>query len=197
MELKATIKTAFKDIANNNFESGDGNNEALDPDQAYMPDNRYHWGSNRVKANYGNSNYDLLLFNINPNQAADYRNRAASTLHYFHGVNPLGIVYLTNMYAYGAEKSANEMSHHWLGQGPYQNALTSEHGPAPGFLTGGPNKHYSGPLPLATQPPMLAYADTNDDDVAAWEITEPAIYYQAAYVKLLSKFFSSTTASAE
>jgi hypothetical protein len=47
---------------------------------------------------------------------------------------------------------------------------------------------------LTRQPSQKAYLDFNTSwapdkeyDVS-WEITEPAIYYQAAYVKALSKF---------
>ena len=152
---------------------------------------QYHWGSNQVKANYGNTNYDPVLLGINPAEWFDYIGRAADTLHYFHGVNPLGMVYLTNMYEYGAAKSANEIHHQWLGQGIYSNALNSKSGPAPGFMTGGPNQNYSGSEELSAGPPMKAYIDTNDEKVPSWELSEPAIYYQAAYVKLLSKFVPS------
>lgn len=169
-----------------------GNDDALDPFRAYMPDEQYHWGSNQVKANYGNTNYDPILLGINVAEWFDYTERALGTINYFHGVNPLGIVYLSNMYEYGAENSVNEIYHQWLGFGEYQNALTSKRGPAPGYLAGGPNGSYSGDSELAAGPPMKAYIDTSEFDFLAWEITEPAIYYQSSYVKLLSKFVTAT-----
>jgi len=35
---------------------------------------------------------------------------------------------------------------------------------------------------------MRAYLDKNDPELYMWEITEPSIAYQAAYIKLLSNF---------
>ena len=160
----------------------------LDAFRAYMPDDQYHWGSNQVKANYGNTNFDVVLSDLGISDSTDYVNRAASTLHYFHGVNPLGMVFLTNMYEHGAENSANEMFHWWFGFGEYRNAITSRRGPAPGFVTGGPNRFYSRGSFRNGFPPMKAYIDTSDPDLAAWELTEPSINYQSAYIKLLSKF---------
>jgi endoglucanase len=96
------------------------------------------------------------------------------------------------MYDNGAEYSANEMYHEWLGKGVYDNAVTSKFGPAPGYLTGGSNKDYTGSIKkVITQPPMKAYVDTNAPyPVNSWEITEPGIYYQSSYLKLLSKSIS-------
>ncbi|MEM7066423.1 MAG: glycoside hydrolase family 9 protein [Cyanobacteria bacterium P01_B01_bin.77] len=188
--LKQEILDAFELTLTENTDSY-GNDDALDPFRAYMPDEQYHWGSNQVKANYGNTNYDPVLLGINVAEWFDYTERALGTINYFHGVNPLGIVYLSNMYEYGAENSINEIYHQWLGFGDYQNAVTSKRGPAPGYLAGGPNGSYSGDSELAAGPPMKAYIDTSEFDLLAWEITEPAIYYQSSYVKLLSKFVTA------
>ncbi|MGC9527022.1 MAG: glycoside hydrolase family 9 protein, partial [Limnospira sp.] len=167
-----------------------GLNPTLNPYRAHMKDEQYHWGSNAVQANYGNTNYNAVLYQIDPDNAESYEARALAHLHYLHGVNPLNMVYLSNMYEYGAENSANEMYHEWFGGGIYDNALTSPNGPAPGYLTGGPNLSYSGGE-LQTQidePPMKAYLDENDPFQASWELTEPSISYQSSYIKLLSKF---------
>ncbi|NES83679.1 MAG: hypothetical protein F6K10_20970, partial [Moorea sp. SIO2B7] len=92
-------------------------------------------------------------------------------------------------YKYGAEHSVNEMFHEWFGKGVYNNALTSPNGPAPGYLTGGPNQFYTGSAkPPSGEPPMKAYYDENEPKTKAWEITEPSIGYQSSYIKLLSKF---------
>lgn len=101
---------------------------------------------------------------------------------------------LTNMYDYGAENSATEMYHIWFGDGtPWDNALESTYGPPPGYLTGGVNQYYAPEAgednPLKGQPIQKWYRDWN----TSWpensrEITEPAIYYQAVYVRLLSRF---------
>lgn len=186
-DIKNRILERIKDLITDNVESY-GEARELDPYGAFMPDDQYHWGSNSVKANYGNTNYDIVQYNFDAPKAETYRIRALDSLHYLHGVNPLGIVYLTNMYEAGAEASANEMYHEWFGQGIYRNALTSPNGPAPGYVTGGPNKNYSGSAPLNKALPMRAYLDSSDPKTQMWEITEPAIGYQSAYIKLLSKF---------
>lgn len=164
------------------------------PYRAFMPENQYHWGSNAVKSNFGNINYALHSFANGEQIAQMYLDQALGYLHYLHGVNPLGIVYLTNMYDYEAEFSANEMFHEWFGGGIYDNAKTSPSGPAPGYLTGGPNGSYTGPAEeLADLPPMRAYLDKNDSDLFTWELSEPSITYQAPYLQLLSNFQESSS----
>ena len=185
--LRKLIMERFKLLVRTNL-SAYGDAGKLDAYRAYMPDDQYHWGSNFVKANYGNTNYDVVLYKASSNSVQPFENRALDSLHYLHGVNPLGIVYLTNMYQAGAEYSANEMWHEWFGKGIYSNALTSPNGPAPGYITGGPNKSYTGSAPLRQQPPMKAYLDSNNTKSRMWEVTEPSIVYQGAYIKLLSKF---------
>ena len=117
-------------------------------------------------------------------------------LHYFHGVNPLGMTYLTNMYSLGATRSANEIYHTWFQpKTKWSDAVTSECGPPPGYVPGGPNKNAAQDgvpatlIPPTGQPPQKSYKDWNviwPD--ASFAITEPAIYFQSAYVKLLSAF---------
>ena len=176
-----------------------GNNDD-DLYRAYLHDLQYHWGSNQPRANYGNTNMDMVTYKLDPSNAIAYEQRALDTLHYFHGVNPLGMVYLTNMYSYGATNSANEIFHTWFrARSKWSDALTSECGPAPGYVPGGPNsalKDVPKDLsPPSNQPAQKSYLDWNLDwntklnrQEAAWEVTEPGIYFQAAYVKLLSEF---------
>lgn len=163
----------------------------FDPDadlyRSFMPGDSYHWGSNMVKANIGTSN---LL--IDPGQNG--RRRAAGHLHYFHGVNPVGLVYLSNMGPFGAERSVQALFHYWFGEATDYDVYTgSEIGAAPGFLVGGPNRWYSGQeAPPAGQPPQKSYRDWSaTGSEPSWEITEPAIYYQAAYVRLLAELLSN------
>ena len=168
--------------------------------RSYMPDWSYHWGSNMTKAHYGVLNAIIAKYNINPSNNESYLQKASEHLHYFHGTNPMGIVYLSNMYAYGADHSANEIYHTWFNDGTdYDHALTSLYGPAPGFLSGGPNKDYSysGLNPPYGQPEQKSYLDFNTGfPESSWEITEPAIYYQAAYIRLLSAFVPDADNSA-
>jgi len=50
--------------------------------------------------------------------------------------------------------------------------------------------------PPAAQPPQKSYLDFNDGwPESSWEITEPAIYYNAAYIMLLSNFVANPIVS--
>jgi endoglucanase len=157
--------------------------------RAYIRDESYHWGSNFARAGFANSNLDMLHYQL-ATPLADYQERARGILHYFHGVNPFNMVYLSNMIDYGAEYSANEIYHTWFNDGtPWDNALTSERGPAPGYVPGGPNQNYSGDVtPPLGEPAQKSYRDWNGPSGQPWEITEPAIYYQANYIRLLANF---------
>jgi endoglucanase len=205
----ATVKQAILERKKSQAESVDiyKFRPELDLYRAYLRGDSYHWGSNNVRAGYGNTNYDVVQYSIVPAATrATYLERAAEILHSFHGVNPMQLVYLTNMYADGAEASADETYHAWFrDKDPiWDNARSSRLGPAPGYVTGGPNKHYCegqdpnqhacAKSPVRAQPPEKAYVDVNTGWEPAnpfdrsWEINEPAIYYQASYVRLVSKF---------
>lgn len=174
-------------------------NNQTDLYRSYMPDAQYHWGSHEVKSNAGLHNLDFITFAVNPAQASLYIEVADSYLHWFHGVNPMGKVMLSNMYAYGGDSCVNEFYHSWFGNGTvWDNVFTSLYGPPPGYLVGGPNKDFSIPTitPPAGQPPQKAYKEWNTgwNGVAnenSWEITEPAIYYQAAYISLLARVIAN------
>jgi endoglucanase len=164
--------------------------------RAFMHDPQYHWGSNGPRANYGNTNLDALIYGLTPEQRSTYQTRALEILHYFHGVNPFTMVYLSNMYSYGVTRSVNEIYHAWFWHdSKWSDALTSECGPAPGFVPGGPNAHAAEagvPISLAPptgQPLQKSYKDWNVAwPESSWAINEPAIYYQASYIRLLSYF---------
>jgi endoglucanase len=170
-------------------------NNQTDLYRSYLPDAQYHWGSHEVKSNAGNDNLDFVTFSINPSQTSLYQEVAESYIHWFHGVNPMGKVMLSNMYAYGGDSCVNEFYHSWFANGTvWDNVFTSLYGPPPGYITGGPNKDFSITTisPPAGQPPQKSYKEWNTgwNGVAnenSWEITEPAIYYQAAYISLLAR----------
>ncbi|MEO5582683.1 MAG: glycoside hydrolase family 9 protein, partial [Saprospiraceae bacterium] len=168
-------------------------NAGTDLYRSHMGDDTYHWGHNQTHTNAGNQNLDYISFNLNASNHALYKETAEQYLHWMHGTNPLGMVMLSNMYAYGAEKSVNDIYHTWFNDGTsWDNALTSTNGPAPGYVTGGPNKNYSGTVSgITSQPPQKAYKDWNTGyPENSWEITEPAIYSQASYVMLLARLMT-------
>ena len=163
--------------------------------RAFLHDPQYHWGSNNPRAQYGNTNMDVVTYDLDPGNDASYQTRALEILHYFHGVNPFAMVYLSNMYSYGATRSANEIYHSWFWHGTrWSDSLTSECGPAPGYVPGGPNAFAGRDVPHTLvpptgQPPQKSYRDWNVGwPEASWVVAEPGIYYQSGYVKLLSKF---------
>lgn len=162
------------------------------------------WGSNAHKSRVGLLLYTYAGHDIDATKVADSRRAAERYIHYIHGVNPLGIVYLSNMGAFGAHRSATQFYHSWFADGTaWDEAGVSTYGPPPGFLPGGPNASYNWdaqcpaqpgcgtapPSPPYGQPPLKAYADFNDNwPLNSWEVTENSNGYQIAYIRLLSKF---------
>jgi hypothetical protein len=197
------IRSAYKSGA----ESGDNLGSvaaAPDPYLAHLA--TYTWGSNQVKADKGNLLYDLVTYGIDPTNP-DAAKGAERYIHYVHGVNPLQLVYLSNMGDHGGVKSVTRFFHSWFGQGSNWDAAgVSMYGPPPGYLVGGPNPGYtwdsccpgscSGnscgsaqPSPPAGQPDQKSYKDFNDNwPLDSWSISEPDDGYQAKYIRLLSKF---------
>jgi endoglucanase len=115
-----------------------------DPYRAYMKD--YTWGSNQIKMAQARLYQHLAKYG----SGADADKAAAAAedyVHYLHGTNPLGIVYLTNMQRAGAEHSATTIFHSWFAdKSPKWDTTTaSTAGPAPGFVPGGPNNSGFGP----------------------------------------------------
>jgi hypothetical protein len=178
----------------------------IDPYLAYLQ--AYTWGSNQVKAGQGNMFTNVVSFNVDSAANADAPRYAERYVHYIHGVNPLQLVYLSNMGNYGAEKSVTRFFHSWFAHGSQWDAVgVSTYGPPPGYLVGGPNPSYnwdsccpSGcgagnscgaapPSPPTGQPDQKSYKDFNDSwPLDSWQISEPDVGYQAQYVRLLAKF---------
>ncbi len=219
-DVSVSVVNAIRNTYSNSLSTADDHlgsfNSKADPYRAYLHSNNYVWGSNQIKSKESGLMLNMLTYNLNVTQHPAFSQAAAGYLNYLHGTNPFGLCYLTNMKAYGAENSAREMYHTWFGDGtPWDNALTSPKGPAPGFLTGGANRYFSidgccpnncGSAqnnalcatttlqPPLNQPPMKSYKDWNTSwPQNSWQITEPAIYYQAAYLRLLSKFIRNAS----
>jgi hypothetical protein len=135
----------------------------------------YYWGSNRPRAKHG-----LFLLHAvdqgltGSRTAAQVREKAQGYLHYFHGRNPLSMVYLTHMAALGGEHSSWMFYHGWFGDSnntysrtrflgkpagivephyPYyagtdnhgvNDNRSATYGPPPGYVPGGVNASYTG-----------------------------------------------------
>jgi hypothetical protein len=195
-----SVVTTIRNSVQSSVNSGDFYGAWMstrDAYRAFEPDDQYDWGGNCIKSHAGLLLANQVTYGLNPAQSAGYREAAAGYVHYIHGVNPLTMVYLSNMYEHGVENCVNEFYHSWFAHGTvYDDALTSPNGPAPGYLPGGANKNfapdasYSGPR-LASpmdQPPQKSYKDWNTSwPEDSWEVTEPDLAYQAAYLFLLSR----------
>jgi len=182
-----------------------------DPYRAPIKD--YTWGSNQSKLLQARL-YQLLASYGN---AAEAESIALGYLHYIHGVNPLGLVYLTNMELAGASHSISTIFHNWFAHGTrWERVSSGMPGPAPGYLAGGPNPYYSidkcctaaigtqeyrcygsvafafcrgNHTPPLGQPPLKSYLEFNEGWPAnSWEITEPSTGYQAHYVSVLARY---------
>jgi hypothetical protein len=170
-------------------------NDSTDAYRAWLDE--YLWGSNSYKGNTGSMFSNLWVYDIDPANNPDYRDAATGYLHYLHGVNPMSLVYLSNMGDFDADNSVPEFYHMWFADGTdFDNVNTSLYGPAPGFLVGGPNPTYTSPgsttiEPPENQPDQKSYKSWNTVADNSWEVTENQDLYQAAYVKLLSKFVGS------
>ena len=161
--------------------------------RAWMVPTSYHWGSNFVRASYGLSSMVAAKYGgLDAATKARLKVRAADMLHSFHGVNPLNVVYLSNMGKLGAENSIRSIYHE-----RYNVNTPFAYNPPPGYVVGGPNQSYSGKAAEGTpsvewiksQPRAKAYADFNRVwPESSWELSENAIYYQAMYVRLIAEF---------
>jgi hypothetical protein len=186
----SAIKTALK----NGIERHLMAKADADPYRAYMDRDLYNWSSHLRKANAGVLALWGVKLGVAPERRAAYLARAEEYLHYFHGRNPLNVVYLTNMGPKGADagakKSIMRIYHSWFREKtPLYDGLESKYGPAPGFVVGGPNAFYKGTAePPKGEPPMKAFVDWNsrEDGDNAWEINEPQLVVQAAYTFLLA-----------
>lgn len=211
LELPDATPSLVEDIRGSFMESMEQNNPALltaymDDSCAYLsylPD--YGWASNRLKLHTARLFAQALQYGMDTVQyAEEYRSAMEHYLHYLHGVNPLNKVFVSNMGAYGAENSCNEIYHYWFYDGTdWDNAEVSLYGPAPGFLVSGPNQYYEpdesyGGIisPPQFQPPMKSYLDWNGEwPENSWYVSLVNLEAQAAYVRLLAELAAADVLS--
>jgi len=201
--VAAAIKSAYANGMESQWFWGKVTTQA-DPYRAYIAD--YIWGSNSVKGIWGNLFLDLNQYTLGTHSQKDNVDAAAGYLHYLHGVNPFGKVYLTNMYSLGATNSVNQIFHTWFADGSslWDDAKKSTYGPPPGFLVGGPNFGQwdwdsrcpqistkcgtARPEPPYGQPAQKSYKDFNDGwPLNSWPIAEVSNGYQANYIRMLAR----------
>jgi len=209
-DVKSRIKSTYLQAMANGSENFPAYESGADPYFAHLKD--YTWGSNGVKCSKGNMFYDVVTYDIDNNRIETAQKAAEGYIHYIHGVNPQSMVYLSNMYDYGGDNCVNEFYHTWFQNGSalWDRVGESVYGPAPGFLTGGPNPAYSrgGCCPSGCggtsnnevcdsedlspplgQPDQKSYKDFNTSwPLNSWSVTENSNGYQVRYIKLLSKF---------
>jgi endoglucanase len=178
----------------------------------------YTWGSNQSKVLQARLYQLLALYGNDAATAAKADSAAMGYLHYIHGVNPLGLVYLTNMKSAGAAHSASTIYHSWFAYSSarWGRASSAMPGPPPGYLVGGPNPYFSidkcctaaigtagyrcygstafsfcsnSYAPPLGQPALKSYRQFNEGWPAnSYEVTEPSTGYQAHYILVLAKY---------
>jgi len=210
-EISQHLKHAYKEaMSQQDFRSGlHANTDAY---RAQMPISHYTWGSNSSKSQKGSLYMNTVTFDIDGWNSKVAGSAALGYLHYLHGVNPLGIVYLSNMYTLNVKHSVNEFYHAWFSNDSelWDRVGKSRFGPAPGFLVGGANPQYAWDSccpeecsgrkynelcyseslsPPLNQPVQKAYKDFNTSwPLNSWSISENSNTYQSNYLRLLSKF---------
>lgn len=214
-EVSRAIRERFVGRMRGSVESFEASLQQTDPYRAPMKD--YTWGSNKGKAMQARLYQLLAMHGGDASLAGKAQAAALEYVHYIHGVNPLGLVYLTNMSVAGASHSASTMFHAWFASGTrWQRVTETLPGPPPGFLVGGANPQFSldaccrapssspayrcygAPAfalcqrdfsPPLGQPPAKAYLQFNDSWPAnSWAVTEPSLSYQSYFVRLLAPF---------
>lgn len=209
----SSVSTAIRNAYSNSMQNSADNLPAFlnqtDAYRAFLTDNNHTWGSNQLKATQGSMFQSMNVYGLNATNAANYQRASTGFLHYLHGVNPNNLCYLTNMSAWNVENSVHEIYHGWFTDGSalWDRVGTSTYGPAPGFIPGGPTYQYAldaccsgscssnslcntaAVTPPLGQPILKAYKEFNTGwPQNSWVVSETAIYTQAAYMRLLSKF---------
>lgn len=214
-EVKKVIYDHFLVVMRPTTQSFERLLETSDPYRS--PIQAYTWASNKGKAAQARLLQFMATYGKDSELADKALGSALGYVHYLHGVNPLGLVYLTNMSTAGASHSAATMFHAWFANGTrWQRVTATSPGPPPGFLVGGPNPQFNTDMccraapgtpafgcygastfamcqrplmPPKAQPPSKSYLQFNDPWPAnSWEVTEPSLGYQSFYIRLLASF---------
>ncbi|MFM2392945.1 MAG: hypothetical protein RLZZ546_927, partial [Bacteroidota bacterium] len=218
--VKSDIVNAYKssmDGFQDNYPSFINNTDAY---RAFLKTDNYTWGSNGTKANMGNLYLTYQHYNLDTLKESNLNKILSAYTSYFHGINPMGLTYLTNMKNFGTANSINSIYHSWFRDNSiWDDAKASTYGPPPGFIPGGPNPGYtvdaccslplsnpsscaSSPLcaqlsPPYNQPTQKSFKAINGGwPQNSWTVSENSIYVQAAYLCLLSSHLNLVSSNA-
>lgn len=202
LSVRNNILNAYKNSIDSdaqNLPTITGNQGAY---RAFLDPSRIGWGSNREHCNKGNMYQAYRHFDLDTMNDSLLLVAIEDYIHYMHGINPNALCFLTNMENFGAQRSVNTIYHGWFSDGHplWDDVRTSTYGPPPGFIPGGPNPGWSldpsacpgnpeciNQVPPDGQPALKSYYDWNASwPQNSWSVTENAIYYQSAYLLLLS-----------
>ena len=208
------IKTVYSSSMMTGAENYPASVGHKDPYMAHIKD--YVWGSNSIKCLKGNMFLNMPRFEAGTINMDEARDIAVKYINYLHGLNPMNFVYLSNMFSHGAEQGVREFYHTWFANGSslWDRFGESTYGPAPGFITGGPNPSYDWDgccpggcgsaannqaclalsiVPPKGQPAQKSYKDFNNSwPLNSWSVTENSCGYQMSYIRLLAHFADYT-----
>lgn len=190
-----SVKNAIRNTYTASVQTNNADNlpaflNQTDAYRAYLSDQNTTWGSNQFRSTQANIFYRMNVYGLNTANATNYARAGESVVHWMHGTNPTAYCFLSNMAAHGAEFSVPEFYHSWFADGS-----VFDQNPAPGFLPGGVNPSYAPDpacgctiAPPQNQPVQKSYKAFNTGwPQNSWEVSENAIYSQAAYLRALSK----------
>jgi endoglucanase len=221
--VKTAIINKKKDKAN---ATDNKNPYKLVPSTGLYRANSYYdnWGTNVLMSRLGSNNMDYVTMGLETDQTADFKEKAQGFLSFIHGTNPQGMCFLTNMEPYGADFSVKQIHHTWFyTDTQYDNQTNTDIGPAPGYLVSGYNgvnqpscmkvlvgrQNYN--VLVKDQPLLKKFSEKiNNEGVDGWRCnstsfentnqpwlyTEPGIYFQSAYIRLLAHFVGNVTPQA-
>ena len=115
--INSAIGSEINDRFNNIMDFAGNGRPALEESAYKSYVQEYVWGSNRFVSRKGGMFAQLVTYDLSDLPEQENMDVAAAYLHYIHGLNPLGKVYLTNMNNFGAEQSMDEFYHVWFNDG--------------------------------------------------------------------------------
>ncbi|MCL2516293.1 MAG: glycoside hydrolase family 9 protein [Microbacteriaceae bacterium] len=130
--------------------------------RAYIAEDAVTWGHLQHRGVRGYDSHLLAELGLAPGLSRDLVENAANQLHHIHGVNPLGVTYLTNMYSAGASRSVKYLYHEWFMDVPGFGMAAP-----PGYLVGGPNTHTSYAPPKPSLDDVLERRESGD----GWQLS--------------------------